>query len=161
MFVRIVILLCAVTALTANASGVTMSWSPVGNPGNANDPATGNVFGGVDYNYNIGKYDVTTTQYVEFLNAKDATGANTLFLYNIGMVRPERFATRERGESCCIRLAGESPVAVSAGAPRSRFEARSENFLAEAECRKPSGGRQVSARGASSRAQHQVNLAAS
>ena len=39
-------------------------------------------------------------------------------LYDESMVRPERFGTRERGESCCIRLAGESPVAVSAGAPR-------------------------------------------
>ena len=29
-------------------------------------------------------------------------------------------------ESCCVRLAGESPVAVSAGAPRSRLQAWGE-----------------------------------
>jgi hypothetical protein len=43
----------------------------VGDAGNAPDPTTG--FGEVDYNYNIGKCDVTTAQYVEFLNAKAQT----------------------------------------------------------------------------------------
>ena len=32
----------------------------------------------VGYSYNIGTYDVTNSQYVEFLNTKDPTGANTL-----------------------------------------------------------------------------------
>ncbi len=48
----------------------------VGNPGNANDPDDGdastygmNYVGAVDYVYNIGKYEVTTGQYTEFLNA--------------------------------------------------------------------------------------------
>jgi len=40
------------------------------------------------------------------------------------MVRPERIAIR--GDSCCIKLAGGSPVAVSAEAPRSRPRAREE-----------------------------------
>ena len=31
------------------------------------------------------RYDVTASQYVEFLNAKDADGTNTLFLYNSKM----------------------------------------------------------------------------
>ena len=62
-----------------------MQWSPVGNAGNANDPATGNLYGGVGYNYNIGTYDVTNSQYAEFLNTKDPTGANTLVLWNIYM----------------------------------------------------------------------------
>ena len=30
-------------------------------------------YGSVDHNYRIAKYDVTVRQYVEFLNAKDAT----------------------------------------------------------------------------------------
>ena len=64
---------------------VTISWVPVGNPGNANDPATGNLYGGVAYNYNIGTYDVTNSQYAEFLNTKDPTGANTLGLWNSNM----------------------------------------------------------------------------
>jgi formylglycine-generating enzyme required for sulfatase activity len=40
----------------------------VGDAGNAPDPTTG--YGEVDYNYAIGKYDVTEAQYVDFLNAK-------------------------------------------------------------------------------------------
>lgn len=68
------------------ASAVTVAWSPVGNPGNANDPIRmsdgTSGYGAVDYNYRIGTYEVTVSQYVEFLNAKDATGANKLGLYD-------------------------------------------------------------------------------
>jgi formylglycine-generating enzyme required for sulfatase activity len=64
---------------------MTIAWSPVGNPGNAPDPATGSLYGAVDYNYNIGTYDVTNSQYVEFLNSNDPSGANTLGLYNSNM----------------------------------------------------------------------------
>jgi formylglycine-generating enzyme required for sulfatase activity len=64
---------------------VTIQWSPVGNAGNANDPATGGLYGGVGYDYNIGTYDVTNSQYVAFLNSNDPTGANTLRLYNTSM----------------------------------------------------------------------------
>jgi formylglycine-generating enzyme required for sulfatase activity len=71
-------------ALHAEA-GVTIAWSPVGNPGNTAD-TTG--FGAVSYAYNIGTYDVTNSQYVAFLNSKDATGANTLGLYNGNMSNP-------------------------------------------------------------------------
>ena len=72
----------------ADAQAVVIQWSAVGNPGNANDPADGDSgtagvqnFGAVPYAYNIGTYDVTASQYVEFLNAKDPTSANTLLLY--------------------------------------------------------------------------------
>ena len=37
------------------------------------------------YNYRIGTYDVTASQYVEFLNAKDSSGSNPLGLYNSNM----------------------------------------------------------------------------
>jgi formylglycine-generating enzyme required for sulfatase activity len=47
----------------------------VGNAGNANDPLTG--LGGVSYAYNIGKYDVTLTQYAQFLNAVASVGGTT------------------------------------------------------------------------------------
>ena len=75
-----VFLLATFVATTVDAAGVTIAWSPVGNPGNAPDPATGN--GAVNYSYNIGTTDVTNSQYVQFLNAKDPTGANTLGLYD-------------------------------------------------------------------------------
>src|SRR5688572_18289296 len=42
------------------------------------------------------------------------------------MVRPDRTAAQLGGGSCCIELAGASPAAVSAGAPRSRPRAWEE-----------------------------------
>jgi formylglycine-generating enzyme len=62
---------------------VTIDWRPVGNPGNAAEQSRG--FGAVPYSYRIGTYDVTNSQYVEFLNAKDPTGADPLDLFSIGM----------------------------------------------------------------------------
>jgi len=53
----------------------------VGNAGNAADSLTG--LGTVAYNYNLGKYDVTAAQYVEFLNAVAKT--DTYDLYNTEM----------------------------------------------------------------------------
>jgi sulfatase modifying factor 1 len=77
-------------ALAADARAVTIAWSPVGNPGNPADTTVmftdgTSGYGAVGYAYNIGTYDVTASQYVEFLNAKDATGLNTLGLYNSSM----------------------------------------------------------------------------
>jgi formylglycine-generating enzyme len=73
-----------------SASAVTIQWSPVGNPGNApdtvvmtTDGTTG--YGSVGYAYRIGTKDVTNSQYAEFLNTKDPSGANTLGLYNSNM----------------------------------------------------------------------------
>lgn len=79
-------LLAAIGAFAAPALAVTIEWIPVGNPGNAadttvmNDGTTG--YGAVPYAYNLGKYDVTVGQYVEFLNTKDPVGTNALGLYS-------------------------------------------------------------------------------
>ena len=70
-------------SLAVSTHAVTIDMVPVGNPGNANDPATGNVYGGVAYDYQIGKYDVTIGQYTEFLNAVAKT--DTYSLYNARM----------------------------------------------------------------------------
>jgi formylglycine-generating enzyme len=78
---RLVVLLLLVTS-TAQAA-ITFATVPVGNPGNANDPNTGSLYGGVAYNYSIGKYDVTVGQYTAFLNAVAAT--DTYGLYNPSM----------------------------------------------------------------------------
>ena len=64
------------------AHAVTFDWAHIGNAGNAADD-TG--FGAVAYNYTISKTEVTNAQYVEFLNAVDPTGANSLALYNSSM----------------------------------------------------------------------------
>jgi formylglycine-generating enzyme required for sulfatase activity len=56
------------------STAVTMEWVTVGDPGNAGDTVpdahygtTG--YGAVSYAYQISKYEVTNTQYAEFLNA--------------------------------------------------------------------------------------------
>jgi sulfatase modifying factor 1 len=63
-----------------SASAITIDTVPVGDAGNPNDPATGNLYGGVNYAYSIGKYEVTIGQYTAFLNAVAAT--DTYSLYN-------------------------------------------------------------------------------
>src|ERR1700757_5156191 len=81
--------LCAISLFASSpVSAVTIDWVPVGNPGNAPDPATGSRYGSVGYAYNIDKYDVTNSQYVEFLNAKDPNGTNLLGLYDSRMSDP-------------------------------------------------------------------------
>ena len=67
-------------SVAAHAAPITYDLVPVGNPGNAND-TTG--FGGVAYDYQIGKYDVTIGQYTDFLNAVAKT--DTYSLYNASM----------------------------------------------------------------------------
>jgi hypothetical protein len=52
------------------------------------------------------------------------------------MVRPEAKPLAS-GEACCIRLAGESPAAVSAGAPRSRLRSWGEIPWAERSVESP------------------------
>ncbi len=76
---RVFFLAAAVLAATT-AYAITMDTVPVGNPGNAADN-TG--YGDVGYNYNIGTYEVTNAQYVEFLNAVAAS--DPYGLYNTSM----------------------------------------------------------------------------
>jgi hypothetical protein len=73
-------------ALSESAFAVTIDWVGVGDPGNP--PWCECVFGGwtagaVAYPYQISKYEVTNSEYAEFLNAKAA--ADPLGLYNAGM----------------------------------------------------------------------------
>ena len=79
-----VVMLAAIAAVLFPAAGahaeITLEMVTVGNPGNAND-TTG--YGGVDYVYAIGKYEVTAGQYTAFLNAVAAT--DTYGLYNTDM----------------------------------------------------------------------------
>jgi formylglycine-generating enzyme required for sulfatase activity len=65
----------------------------VGNPGNpgelsgvgAGGAGQDVIVGGVDYGYRMGKYEITTRQYTEFLNA--VARQDTYGLYDIGMVQ--------------------------------------------------------------------------
>ena len=62
---------------------VSMTWRTVGDPGNANDTATGS--GMVNTTYRIAAHEVTNAQYAEFLNMVDSTGVNPNGLYNSSM----------------------------------------------------------------------------
>jgi formylglycine-generating enzyme len=68
-------------SLAVSTHAVTIDMVPVGNAGNANDTLP--VYGAVNYEYQIGKYDVTIGQYTDFLNAVAKT--DTYSLYNAGM----------------------------------------------------------------------------
>jgi formylglycine-generating enzyme required for sulfatase activity len=85
LFVVLGFSFCAFVCAPLSASAISIDWVPVGNPGNRAD-TTG--YGAVEYSYNIGKYDVTNTQYVTFLNSNDLTGTNPLQLYNSNMSNP-------------------------------------------------------------------------
>jgi sulfatase modifying factor 1 len=82
---------CAIAAalITSNSATatITLDMIAIGNVGNANDtvnPAPAANYGSVSYEYNIGKTEVTTAQYVAFLNATAST-VDTYQLYNAGM----------------------------------------------------------------------------
>jgi hypothetical protein len=65
------------------------------------------------------------------------------------MVRPDRITLRLQSDSRCIRLAGVSPAAVSAGAPCSRHRVMGETLASEwcvespQAVGRPAGGKQV------------------
>ena len=61
-------------------AAVTFDWAVIGNAGNSADD---NYCGSVAYDYSITTTEVTTAQYVEFLNAVAAT--DTYGLYNTSM----------------------------------------------------------------------------
>lgn len=88
-----------VTTVAVSAE-VVIETVTVGNPGNAADTRYETPgYGGVDYTYFIGKFEITAGQYVAFLNA--VAGDDTYGLYN------EQMSTSEYG--CRIERSGSSP----------------------------------------------------
>ena len=80
MKIQSLLTLAATSALIVSASAsITMDWVNVGNPGNAADPATGSLYGAVAYAYQIGKHEVTNSQYGAFLNAKGASNSGAIY----------------------------------------------------------------------------------
>ena len=83
----VLILVVALAGVSIGNAEVVIETVTVRNSGNPMDTRypDGGVdgFGGVDYVYNIGKYEVTAGQYAEFLNAVAAT--DTYGLYNASM----------------------------------------------------------------------------
>ena len=64
---------------SASATTITIDTVPVGNPGNAPDPNTFNLYGSVSYDYRIGTTEVTNAQYAAFLNLKAASDPLALY----------------------------------------------------------------------------------
>ena len=75
-------LLAGISLVSPAFAVVNMSWTSIGNVNNAADPSTG--YGAVGYAYNIGTYEVTNAQYVDFLNAKGASNTNGIFNGTMG-----------------------------------------------------------------------------
>jgi autotransporter-associated beta strand protein len=84
------VFLAAASQAGSGRAQVTFDWATVGNPGNAPDtlvmdkpngsqPGDGTSgYGSVAYTYRISKTHVTNAQYVNFLNAVDPNGTNSL-----------------------------------------------------------------------------------
>jgi len=82
-------LMAGVLVLGPAASAVDIATVIVGDPGNAGEwsggggsaryDGPGRVCGAVDYEYGIGKYEVTNGQYIEFLNAVASADPHGLF----------------------------------------------------------------------------------
>ena len=85
--IRMMCLVVIVAGLGSAASAVTIETVRVGNAGNVGEQTQAGLttyFGGVAYEYNIGKYEVTAGQYTEFLNAVAATDTHGLYYYLMG-----------------------------------------------------------------------------
>jgi formylglycine-generating enzyme len=98
MFGKTIVRGLLVAAIVASAvvaqAVVNIETVPVGNAGNAND-STG--YGGVAYGYRMGKYEVTNSQYCEFLNSRAAT--DTYGLYSTPMSNDARGGINRSGNS--------------------------------------------------------------
>ena len=75
--------LAGISLVTPALAVVNIDYVTVGNAGNANDAATGSVYGAVAYAYKIAQNETTISQYAEFLNAVAKT--DTYSLYNSNM----------------------------------------------------------------------------
>jgi formylglycine-generating enzyme required for sulfatase activity len=66
-------------ALADTIRGINMDFVSIGNAGNGTDPATGNLYGAVSYNYRIGKYEVTNAQWNAFTAVAGAPIGNPAY----------------------------------------------------------------------------------
>jgi formylglycine-generating enzyme required for sulfatase activity len=117
---RSLFVLAGLALLAAPASAVSITWTFVGDPGNAADTPSTNCYaancGSVSYEYLISTYEVTNAQYAEFLNAKAAS--DSLALYNTNMGSNAQGGITRSGSS------GSYTYAVKAG-----FDDKPVNFV--------------------------------
>lgn len=72
----------AVASVASTVLGVTIPMSSIGNVGNA--PYIFNGYGDVNYPYDIGTYETTNQQYVDFLNAVGQSNPNGIYNSKMG-----------------------------------------------------------------------------
>ena len=72
----------AVAGVASTVLGVTIDMQTIGNHGNA--PYLFNGLGGVNYTYDIGTYETTNAQYVDFLNAVGQSNPNGIYSASMG-----------------------------------------------------------------------------
>lgn len=82
-FVLAVMAVGAVSSERPGRAEVVVSWTTVGDPGNVADSRHSYAPGAVAYEYEIGRYEVTNSQYAQFLNAVAKADLNGL--YNVQM----------------------------------------------------------------------------
>ncbi len=84
----VVLLALHLSAMDNVLATVVTAWVTVGDPGNAEDTVTQRDgtrgYGRVDYEYRIGKYEVTNGEYTEFLNAVATADTNELYWEDMG-----------------------------------------------------------------------------
>ncbi|MGD0140106.1 MAG: SUMF1/EgtB/PvdO family nonheme iron enzyme [Tepidisphaeraceae bacterium] len=100
-----------------SGQAITIATVPVGNPGNA---ALITGFGSVPYSYNIGEYDVTSSQYTAFLNAVAST--DTYGVYNSFM------AGTTDGNPGIIQSGSSGSYTYSAAAGRGNYPVTDVTF---------------------------------
>jgi formylglycine-generating enzyme required for sulfatase activity len=102
-----------------------LDWTLIGNPGNAANPRHSSQLcgpiinqpcGAVSYYYNIGTYEVTNAQHVEFLNATAAS--DPLELYNPNMADPSATGSYLSGYGGITRTGNAGSYTYSAIAGR-------------------------------------------
>jgi formylglycine-generating enzyme required for sulfatase activity len=79
--VVVCVLAVANIASADTIQGIDIDFVTIGNPGNGTDPATGNSYGAVGYNYSISKYEVTNAQWNAFTAAAGAPTGNPSVAY--------------------------------------------------------------------------------
>ncbi len=107
-------LIATICGSPTSGLAVMIDWVTVGDPGNA---PYEHGFGGVDYAYRIGKFEVTKRQYAEYLNAVARADPNGLYHPNMGNLLQRGGILREgdAGEYVYTAAPGRENMPVSYG----------------------------------------------